>query len=477
MTREFLVTATPPTPNGDLHVGHLAGPYLAADVFTRAQRALGHRVRYVTGIDHHQTYVVTMARTRHRDPAELAAGYGRDIRETLNSARIDVDAVTVPDDACVAHVQEFFAHLHHTGRLGRRTWNFPYSRHTGRYLLEAFTTGNCPECLAPTSGAICEICGHPNDADSLLHPTDDQGNSITERRAVDILVLPLEHYRDRITAHYERHRAGMRPHLLRFVEEMLSRPLPDFPVSYPADWGIPLPVDGYPGQVLNAWAEMLPGLTHSATDAWAHDSHHELVQFLGYDNTYFFSLAHLCLAFAHGGLTTPTAIITNEFLHLEGSKFSTTRGHLIRARDLLARHGADAVRFGLALDNPEHQRTDFTEAAFTHTVETRLHAPLTTLRAALADYEPPARSTPPPLLHRYHERMRRAYALETFSLREAAEATAQLLSLLAHRATDDPDLALHGLHALTEQAAPLLPDLAAELHNRYGRHRTATRTP
>ncbi|MFE2323229.1 class I tRNA ligase family protein [Streptomyces sp. NPDC059385] len=437
---------------------------------------LGHRVRYVTGIDHHQTYVVTMARTRHRDPAELAAGYGRDIRETLNSARIDVDAVTVPDDACVAHVQEFFARLHQTGRLGRRTWNFPYSRQTGRYLLEAFTTGHCPECLAPTSGAICEICGHPNDAGSLLLCTDEEGNAITERRAVDILVLPLEHYRDRITAHYERHRAGMRPHVLRFVEEMLSRPLPDFPVSYPADWGIPVPVDGFPDQALNAWAEMLPGLTHSATGAWAHDSHHELVQFLGYDNTYFFSLAHLCLAFAHGGLTTPTAIITNEFLHLEGSKFSTTRGHLIRARDLLARHGADAVRFGLALDNPEHQRADFTEAAFARTVETRLHAPLIALRAALADHEPRTPSAPPARLDRYHERMLRAYAPETFSLREAAEATAQLLSLLADRATDDPDLALHGLRALGERAAPLLPDLAAELHARFGRDRTVTKT-
>ncbi|GLX17080.1 class I tRNA ligase family protein [Streptomyces lavendulae] len=470
MTRDFLVTATPPTPNGDLHVGHLAGPYLAADVFCRAQRALGHRVRFTTGVDHHQTYVVTMARNQHRDPAELAAGYGRDIRETLHSARIGADTVTVPDDAYTAHVQDFFARLHRTGRLHRRTWAFPYSRHTGRHLLEAFTTGICPECLAPASGAICEVCGHPNDPGSLLLCTDDQGNAATERRAVDILVLPLEHYRHHITAHYARHRAGMRPHLLRFVEEMLSRPLPDFPISYPADWGIPLPFDGHPGQVFNVWAEMLPGLTHAAPDAWARDSRHELVQFLGYDNTYFFSLAHLCLAFAHGGLTTPTSIITNEFLHLAGSKFSTTRGHLIKARDLLARHGADAVRFGLALDNPEHQRTDFTEAAFTHTVETRLHAPLT-------DHELPAGSTPPPLLHRYHERMLRAYAPETFSLREAAEATAQLLSLLADHATDDPALALHGLHALTEHAAPLLPDLAAELHDHYGRHQTATKTP
>ncbi|MFJ9643022.1 class I tRNA ligase family protein [Streptomyces sp. NPDC101206] len=468
MTHAFLVTATPPTPNGDLHVGHLAGPYLAADVFCRAQRMLGNRARYLTGADHHQTYVVTMAQAQKRDPAQLAAGYGRDIRETLDLARIDLDAYTEPDDAYRTHVQQFFAHLHRTGRLARRTWTFPYDPATGRHLLEAFTTGHCPECLAATSGAICEICGHPNDPATLLHGTDNHGDKAPGQRAVDILVLPLEDYRDRIAAHYARHRAGMRPHVLRFVREMLSRPLPDFPISYPADWGIPVPVDGFPGQVLNVWAEMLPGLTHAAEDAWAEDSGHRLVQFLGYDNTFFFSIAHLCLGFAAGHLTAPTAIITNEFLHLAGSKFSTTRGHLVLARDLLARHGADAVRFGLALDHPEHQRADFTEAAFTHTVRTRLHQPLAVLRAALTGYEPPAHSTPPPFLNRYQERMLRAYTPETFSLREAAEATAQLLDLAAHRAAEDPALALHALHALTRHAAPLMPDLTAELHDHFG---------
>ena len=486
--RSFLVTATPPTTNGDLHLGHVGGPYLAADVFCRAQRMLGHTALYVTGGDDNQSYVVTTARRLGTDPAELAARCNHDIRETLRLAHIAVDAFTTPDEPYRERVRGFFTHLHGAGRLARRTWTFPYDPRTGRHLLEGFVTGYCPECLAETSGAICETCGHPNEPATLLYQASTGAgpqDTATEPRDVDVLVLPLEDYRDRFEAFYASHRATMRPHVLRFVDEMLARRLPDFPVSYPDDWGIPVPVDGFPGQVLNVWAEMLPGLTHMtataragldpgrpgpAPDAWARDSGHELVQFLGYDNTFYFALAHLGLIFAHGGLTEPAAIVTNEFLHLEGAKFSTSRGHLVWARDLITKHGADPVRFHLALSNPEHQTADFTEQNFLTTVDTRLHRPLATLHAALAAYDRPAPpdATATELLGRYRDRMLRAYTLETFSLRQAAESTAHLLGLLAARAGTDPALALHGVRTLAAWATPLLPGLTDELRHRYG---------
>ncbi|WP_033220210.1 class I tRNA ligase family protein [Kitasatospora phosalacinea] len=480
--RAFLVTATPPTTNGDLHVGHLSGPYLGADVFSRAQRMLGHTALYASGGDDHQTYVVTTAQRLGLDPVELAARCNEEIRETLALARIDIDAFTSPDDDYRADVRAFFTDLYRAGKLERRTWTFPYCATTGRFLLEAFATGHCPECLVATCGAICENCGHPNDAGSLLFPTSTGAAAdATEPREVEILVLPLEHHRERFADFYRERAATMRPHVLRFVQEMLARPLPDFPVSYPAQWGIPVGIDGFEGQVFNVWAEMLPGLrVMSETararrapdhrgDVWAADSGYELVQFLGYDNTFYFSLAHLGLALAHGGLLTPTAIVTNEFYHLEGSKFSTSRRHLIWARDLVGKYGADNVRFHLALDNPEHQVSDFTEAAFTRSVRTRLHAPLTALAAALAPHTgrpAPAGPGTTALLDRYRDRMRRAYALETFSLRQAAESTANLLALLAARAEQDPALAAEGVRVLAEQAAPLLPDLAAALAER-----------
>ncbi|MEE4418761.1 class I tRNA ligase family protein [Streptomyces bugieae] len=482
--RSFLVTATPPTTNGDLHLGHLSGPYLAADVFCRAQRMLGHTALYVTGGDDHQSYVVATARRLGVEPTDLAARCNRDIRETLHLADIAVDAFTTPDEPYRARVRDFFARLHRAGRLARRTWTFPYDPATGRHLLEGFAAGYCPACLAETCGAICETCGHPNEPATLLYQTPTgAGQAVTEPREADVLVLPLEDYRGRFEAFYARHRSTMRPHVLRFVDEMLARPLPDFPVSYPADWGIPVPVDGFPGQVLNVWAEMLPGLTHMAAtaraglaparpapDVWARDSGYELVQFLGYDNTFYFAFAHLGLGFAHGGLIEPAAIITNEFLHLEGAKFSTSRGHLVWARDLVTKHGADAVRFHLALANPEHQPADFSEADFLTTVDARLRRPLAALHTALAGYDRPAPPDPTTteILGRYRDRMVRAYSMETFSLRQAAETTAHLLGLLAGRASTDPTLALHGLRALATWAAPLLPGLTRELQERYG---------
>lgn len=483
--RRFLVTATPPTTNGDLHVGHLSGPYLGADIFSRAQRMLGHTVLYASGGDDHQTYVVTTAQRLGVDPVELAARCNREIRETLALAEVDIDAFTTPDAPYRAAVQEFFAGLHREGRLVRRTWTFPYCAGSGRFLLEAFASGYCPECLASTCGAICESCGHPNDVESLLFAssTGAAAGSATEPREVEILVLPLEEYRERFTDFFARRRAAMRPHVLRFVEEMLARPLPDFPVSYPADWGIPVPVAGFEGQVLNVWAEMLPGLVHMAGaaraartpgesgDPWAAGSGYEPVQFLGYDNTFYFSLAHLGLNFAHGGMVEPAAIVTNEFYHLDGSKFSTSRRHLIWARDLVGKHGPDSVRFFLALDNPEHQPADFTEARFLATVADRLHRPLDALAAALAPLTgqplPPGGESAEGLLSRYRDRMLRAYTVEAFSPRTAAETTANLLALLADRAPTDPVPAVRGLDAVAELAAPLVPGLAARLRARF----------
>lgn len=482
--RRFLVTATPPTTNGDLHVGHLSGPYLGADVFSRAQRMLGHTVLYASGGDDHQTYVVTTAERLGLDPVELAARCNREIVGTLELAGIDIDAFTSPDDAYRAEVREFFTGLHRAGRLKTRTWTFPYCGRTGRYLLEAFATGYCPECLVGTCGAICENCGHPNDVDSLLFPASTGAGpaATTQPRETEILVLPLEEYREQFTEFYRARRATMRPHVLRFVDEMLSRPLPDFPVSYPADWGIPVGIDGFDGQVFNVWAEMLPGLRHMAEAArarrgpatppgvWAADSGFELVQFLGYDNTFYFAFAHLGLTFAHGGLTEPAAIVTNEFYHLDGAKFSTSRRHLVWARDLVGKYGADNVRFHLALDNPEHQPANFTEADFLDTVRTRLHQPLQSIAAALAPHTGrPVTAGPRTelLLDRYRDRMRRAYTLETFSMWQAAETTANLLALLAARAPDDPGLAAAGLRAAAEHAAPLVPGLAAAVEARY----------
>ncbi len=484
--RKFFVTATPPTTNGDLHVGHLAGPYLNADVFCRAQRQRGNETLYISSGDDNQSYVVTAARSLNTTPEALAAECNKRIRQTLTLADIQMDAFTAPDEEHEGSVRDFFRVLHLQGRLRERTYDFPYSRKTGRCLVEAFASGYCPECLACTSGAICEGCGHPNDVSSLLYPqaTGSSDFALEEARKT-ILVLPLEGYRTQITEFYARRRRTMRPHVLRFIEEMLATPLPDFPITYPDSWGIDPLIEGLDDQVINVWAEMLPGLYRTANyalrgvargtrqDVHLSDSGYELIQFLGYDNTFYFSLVHLCLALAKGDVVIPTAIITNEFYHLDGSKFSTSRRHLIWARDLVDRYGSDNVRFYLALDNPENQTANFTEQAFLAGVRRRLHAPLRVIAQAiepLAGRSLASGGADTQLVKVFRTRMQRAYDLETFSIRQAAETVVALLELLADRAArisagdvDELEVVVYGLGRLARDIWPLAPKLGSQL--------------
>ncbi|KPX43606.1 class I tRNA ligase family protein [Pseudomonas syringae pv. tagetis] len=485
---KYLVTATPPTTNGDLHVGHLSGPYLAADVFSRAQKLLGHEVIYLSSGDDHQTYVVTRAEKLGVEPHALAARCNEEILSTLRAGDIDTDSFSAPDEHYIEDVQQFFSALEQRGIICDKNVVFPYSKKQQRYLFEAYVSGICPECYSSTAGAICETCGHPNDANSLMFPSFGNaadGEEI-EYRTLTIKVLPLEKYRSAMIALYQQKKTIMRPHLRTFLDEMMSRPLEDFPITYPSHWGIRAPFSGCENQVLNVWAEMLPGLIHmtakvSPDALWQPESRYQLVQFMGFDNSYYFSLVHLALQLAHGDMVTPTAIITNEFFHLENQKFSTSRGHLIWAADLLKDYGADNVRFFLALVNPETQTANFSEKEFIEAIKQKLHTPLDQIAQAITQHPFDEVDVRDQHTHftRYAERMMRLYSLETFCLRQAAETTAQLLRLLSDKANstslDGAGMTINnrmafvslGLCYVSHFAKPLMPAFCERLKQAF----------
>lgn len=481
---KWLVTATPPTTNGDLHVGHLSGPYLAGDVFTRWQRMRGDPVLFFSGGDDHQTYVVTTAQRLGMSPTGLAAECNEQIRETLRLANVSMDVFVTPDPVYVKEIQAFFAGLYAAGKIRRRRQTFARSEDNGRFLFEAYVQGYCPECYVTTCGAICETCGHPNGGSDLIDPTPTGatgGHRITQHE-LDILTLPLEEHRPQIEKLYAEAGAGMRPHLMRFVRQMLERPLPEFPISYPSSWGIPVALPGFEQQVFNPWAEMYPALGFMAraagrargigdADPWQRSSDYRLVQFLGFDNSFYFSFAHLGLALAQGTTVISEAIVTNEFYHLDNRKFSTSRRHLIWARDLIADHGEDDVRFYLARRGPEVQVANFTVSEFRATVQSELRQPLERVLTRFGERAAEPLAVTDDMHHlfaRFARRMARAYTLETFSLREASETFVNLLDYLAGR----PELASRpqseaqgrlGVAYLCAYAAPLLPRLCERL--------------
>jgi methionyl-tRNA synthetase len=474
--RTTVIIAPPPTPNGDLHVGHLAGPYLAGDVYARYLRACGRPV-------------VTSARKLGTTPEQLCARSGAAIQRTLDVAGISVDGFAAFDDGYRRTVLEFVTALHAAGRFRLRTVELPYLESTGEFLMEGLVSGDCPVCLAESRGGLCETCGHPNLGSDLLHPqsTTDPGTTVTLREA-EILVLPMEEYRERLVAHYAARRDFLRPHIRQLVDEAFDRPLPDFPITYPTPWGIPAPFPETPGQVLNAWAEGMAasmyctwwagGRPDTATDAsWRTEQDPELVYFLGFDNVYFWGLTHLALLMAHGDrYVEPHAIVCNEFYELENDKFSTSRGHVVWTADLLAEVPRDAVRFFLALTAPEHARTNFSRAGLEAVAGKRLVAPWNRLADRLdeivaeLDGELPVSASGRRQAAAILARFRACYELPHYSLHRAASELVTQLDRVARwadryaddggRPTDAGDLLLSA-RTLLACASPVLVDAAA----------------
>jgi methionyl-tRNA synthetase len=271
-----------------------------------------------------------------------------------------------------------------------------------------------------------------------------------------------------------------RPGLRRLIEEIFSKPLPPFPVTFSSSWGIKAPFPDADGLVLNVWAEMVPGHYY-----WLNQAHQkngtfdalvtrtqgfQYIQFLGFDNSFFYVIAHLALSLAarQSGVETlvPTAFITNEFLQLENFKFSTSQGHLIWGRDLLSEAPVDNVRFYLAWVNPEYNQANFSRQDFESVSRKKFQEPLETLIANLKKLDmqnvSPAFS---PFTRSMVHRFEAAYEPKRPSLRMAALTLANGLALgnalIARREAPGTIQAI--AQVLAAGSAPLVPDTASRL--------------
>jgi len=470
----YLVTTTPPTPNGDLHVGHLSGPFLAADVFCRYQRSRGRRVVFATGSDDHQTYVLTAALKQGRDPAELAGAYADEIEATLAAAEVRVDsfARSLGDPAHRRLTQELFRELIDRGLVERRRYRALCCTSCERLLFEGFLQGRCPRCGADTPGHLCEMCGRVGAAADLVEPYCALCKGAPAETEREAFFFPLEPHRWRLEEFWAT-RTGWRPHLRAYCEEMLAEPLPDYQVSYPGSWGVPVP-SGEP-EVVNVWLEMYAGhvlAARTAGVATGEETDFTLVQFLGHDNSFYNAVLHTAVALALGGSwPLPEHLVTNEFYFLEDKKFSTSRNHMISARHALKALGPDNLRFHLARTNPERWQSNFSLAAANETRQREIQniwAPAIEGLKHLALQAPVGGSTDLRILglvEGARADLERHYDAETFSLRQASNTLLGLATAaadLARRESNSPQPgrstdATTLLRALAEFAAPLMP--------------------
>jgi methionyl-tRNA synthetase len=493
--RPVLVLGPNPTPNGGMHLGHIAGPYLAGDVYARYQRARGRTVVFTTGTDDSQTFVVASARRLGVEPEELCRTSTELIREALNAIGISVDGFGPFDQTYQETVLDYFRALHAAGKFRLKTVRMPYLERTGEFLVEGLVEGECPVCLATCRGGLCETCCHPNNFDELLNPHSTiDPRDVPMVRETTILVLPMEEYREQLSAYHEQWSSYWRPHLVQMVRDVLSRPLQDLPITYPLSWGMAAPFPETPGQVLNAWLELIPAGMYTSSYAaaqlgrdttpgqlWLPEENMRIVHFLGFDNAYFFALTHMALLMAHGQkYIRPEWVLTNEFYELESEKFSTSKRHVLSVQELLEEVPRDPVRLYLALTAPEYQRTTFSRAGLDKVTRERLVEPWNRLAETLAKAAANAagaavlpvsaqgRTLAATMLARFDFN----YEMPNYSLNRCADAILNQIGRLSRLATgldgrgfdEEPtgwgDLNLQ-VRALLALSAPILIDLAA----------------
>ncbi|MEV7994256.1 class I tRNA ligase family protein [Streptomyces sp. NPDC086077] len=373
--RPQFVFSTPPTPNGDLHLGHLSGPYLGADVYVRYQRLIGNEAWHLTGSDDFQSYVTAVAARQDSTSAEVAAHFSAEIAATLAAMDISVDEyyVTSTEDGYREGLQRYFTRLVDSGHVRPRATPALLDAETGEYLYEVNVGGTCPSCSHGAGGNICEECGEPNLVADLVDPSSRLSSAAPKTSEVVRYTLPLHEFADAVADHHKRGRVPVR--LRELAERVFARKTLDLPVSHPSDWGVRPAGDDLDGQVIWVWPEMSHGFLHGIErlgagmgQQWSKEAPSKdwkIVHFFGYDNSFYHAILYPVLyGLAHPEWNPDIDYHVNEFYLLEGQKFSTSRRHAIWGKEILTPDTVDAVRYYLSRTRPEGERTDFRRAEF-----------------------------------------------------------------------------------------------------------------
>jgi methionyl-tRNA synthetase len=373
--RPIFVFSSAPTPNGDLHLGHLSGPFFGADVFVRYQRMTGANAWHITGSDDFQSYVAAAARREGREPAETAAYYSDEILATLAMMDIEVHQYTATSRAAgyPAALQAFFSRVAAAPAVTTRDMPGLFDGETGQYLYEAHVAGGCPTCGSDSGGNICEACREPNFCVDLVEPRATASEARPREGSITQYTLSLHELSADVAAH---HRLGKVPASVKeLAGRLFSRERLDVAITHPSQWGVSPAPSSVEGQVIWVWLDLAFNFLHSIEElgnrrgtGWRADAPQadwKIVHFLGSDGSFFHPIFFPALyRLAYPDWAPDIDYNINEFYELDGSKFSTSRRHAIWGKDILSPQSVDAVRCYLALTRPEGRRTNFELSAY-----------------------------------------------------------------------------------------------------------------
>ncbi len=494
MAERTLVIPAPPTPNGPLHVGHLSGPYLAADVYTRYAHLCGSQAQFVMSTDDNQCYVPAKGRQLAISSEEVVGRFTPLIATALSRFGCTVHQRLQPLGKAdyTRYVQERFESLVKAGKVELRKELAAQCIETGQFIYGAQISGNCPHCGQGTSGNGCEACGHYNHASDLKNPISQLGSQGVQLVETERYVFPLSQYADSLKRSLSQ--IAMHPRLRAFYESYLAEGLPDVAVSQHGSWGIPCPER--PGQVLYEWFEMAAcylylagGASEGQTSHWV-NPRDAVVQTFGIDNSFFYGfLVPALIEQMQPNAQLPKAFLFNFFYRLEGKKFSTSRGHAIWGHEILESVPADPLRFFLALTRAEDAESDFSLSAFGSFVDSELVDRWESQIESLAKFSDPSFSKKAPLsgeeerflwnVDQQVEKIHEAYSAERFSLNSVARGLltvqdhirrhSQCYALTASSASPNAEfVVLSALRLWAQLLRPLMPGYASRLSDAFG---------
>jgi len=373
--KRYTITAALPYTNGPIHIGHLAGVYVPADIYSRYLRAQQKDVAFICGSDEHGVAISIKAKKEGVTPKEIIDKYDGMIRKSFDQLGISFDNYS-RTSAKIHHetASEIFSKMNDDNKFIEEITEQLYDPEAEQYLADRFVIGTCPKCNHTEAyGDQCEQCGSSLSATELINPKSTLSGADPILKETKHWFLPLDQYESFMKEWVlEGHKNDWKPNVYGQVKSWIDDGLRPRAVTRDLDWGIPVPVEGADGKVLYVWFDAPIGYI-SSTKEWAQknnkdwesywkDKETELVHFIGKDNIVFHCIIFPCILKATGEYILPENVPANEFLNLEGNKISTSKNWAVWLHEYLEEFPGqeDVLRYVLTANAPETKDNDFT---------------------------------------------------------------------------------------------------------------------
>lgn len=372
--KRYLITSALPYANGPVHIGHLAGVYVPADIYVRYLRLRGRDVIFIGGSDEHGVPITIKARSEGVTPQDVVDKYHAMIKDSFKRFGISFDIYSRTSNK-IHHetASEFFKKLYDEGKFITQTSEQYYDPEAKQFLADRYITGTCPKCSNEAAyGDQCEKCGSSLNATDLINPKSTISGAKPVMKETTHWYLPLNEYEPWLREWILEGHKEWKSNVYGQCKSWIDGGLQPRAVSRDLDWGVPLPIEGVSGKVLYVWFDAPIGYisaTKELTPDWGKywkDKETKLVHFIGKDNIVFHCIIFPSMLKAEGTYILPDNVPANEFLNLEGDKISTSKNWAVWLHEYLDdfKGKEDVLRYVLTANAPETKDSDFTWADF-----------------------------------------------------------------------------------------------------------------